>query len=221
MTAGALEHQDDEAVVKLLSETIPLFEASDNEEIKATLEESNLAGMTRRLSLMGNPMEITGTLLGGEEVDWESYRGKVVLVDFWATWCGPCRAEVPNILAMHKAYGAKGFDVLGVSLDETAEDAETYIEEQGIPWKSLFSDKEEERGWANPLARYYGINGIPTAILVDQEGKVVDMNARGERLQQRLQELLGDPVEAPADEAAEEPAEDAAASEEADADAAS
>jgi thiol-disulfide isomerase/thioredoxin len=175
--------------------------------------------MTRRLNLMGNPIEVTGTLLDGEQVDWESYRGKVVLVDFWATWCGPCRAEVPNILAMHKAYGSKGFDVLGVSLDQTPEDAQTYIEEQGIPWKSLFPEKEEDRGWANPLAKFYGINGIPTAILVDQEGKVVDMNARGERLQERLQELLGDPAEEAAEDAdgeapaAEEPTDEAAAEE--------
>jgi thiol-disulfide isomerase/thioredoxin len=195
--AFSLERSDDAFVVSFLNETIPLLQESKNRKVKSALAESNLVGMLRRMNLMGRPIEISGTLLDGNKVDWDSYRGKVVLVDFWATWCGPCRAEVPNILNMYAAYHDKGFEVLGVSLDSTTEKAEKYVDEMGIPWPSLFSPNEDERGWDNPLARYYGITGIPTAILVDQEGNVVHMDARGPHLRHALQELLGDPLDVP------------------------
>jgi thiol-disulfide isomerase/thioredoxin len=184
-----------EFLVKLLEEAMPLLAKSDDKEVTAALAEANLDGMLRRLKLLGNPIEIKGDLLSGGEVDWDSYRGKVVLVDFWATWCGPCRAEVPNILAMYDAYHDKGFEVLGVSLDKTPEAANKYKKEMKLPWDSLFPKNEDERFWNHPLARYYGIGGIPTAILVDKDGKVVHMEARGELLQEQLQRLLGDPVE--------------------------
>jgi thiol-disulfide isomerase/thioredoxin len=208
MVANYLDRTDDAFVADLLAKAIPAIKKSKDKDVREALVEANLEGMRRRLTLMGQPMEISGALLDGGEVEWESYRGKVVLVDFWATWCGPCRDEVPNILAMYEAYHDKGFDVLGVSLDDTPEDARSYIEEMKLPWASLYPEKEEDRGWNNPLSRYYGITGIPTAILVDQQGRVVHMNARGPYLQQQLQALLGEP----AAEKAAEPASDEEAS---------
>ncbi len=199
--AQNLDRVDDAFVATLLTETIPLFNKSKDDSVITVLEETNLEGMLRRLTLLGQPMEISGTLLTGKEVDWKSYRGKVVLVDFWATWCGPCRGEVPNILEMYKGYHDKGFEVLGVSLDATAEDAESYKKDMKLPWDSLFSPDENEREWNHPLARYYGITGIPTAILVDQQGRAVHMEARGPALREQLQALLGDPLEPPADDA--------------------
>ncbi|MBA3483308.1 MAG: TlpA family protein disulfide reductase [Pirellulales bacterium] len=186
---------DVEFAAKLLDEANPLLAKSEDQAVKTAFTEANLEGMLRRLKLPGNQIEITGELLSGGKVDWESYRGKVVLVDFWATWCGPCRDEVPNILAMYEAYHDKGFEVLGVSLDETPEDAKKYKAEMKLPWDSLFPMNEAEREWSNPLVKHYGIGGIPTAILVDKDGKVVHMNARGENLPEELQRLLGDPVE--------------------------
>lgn len=207
--ASELSDYDSEFARQLLEASLPLFRESDDEEVVAAA--GRLEGLSRRLNLPGNELEISGELLSGGEVDWESYRGKVVLVDFWATWCGPCRQEVPNILEMYDAYHEKGFDVLGISLDKTAEKAEEYIEENEIPWASLFPKDEDQRGWDHPLVEYYAINGIPTAILVDADGRVVDMNARGRNLREQLQKLLGDPVEQK-----EEPA-DSESKEEADA----
>ncbi len=201
--AMRLDGIDDEFLIKLLKDAEPLLAKSEDKDMQAALAEANLDGMLRRLQLPGNEIEISGELLSGGEVDWKSYRGKVVLVDFWATWCGPCRQEVPNILAMYEAYHDKGFDVLGVSLDETPEAAKKYKAEMKLPWDSLFPTSEDERGWSNPLARHYGIGGIPTAILVDKDGKVVNMNARDRVLREELQRLLGDPVEKPAVEKAE------------------
>jgi thiol-disulfide isomerase/thioredoxin len=195
VTAMGLDGQDDEFLTKLLEESLPLFQKSDNEKIKESIKEANLEGMLRRLRLPGNEMEISGELLGGGEVDWKSYRGKVVLVDFWASWCGPCIAEAPNVLEMYQAYHDKGFDVLGVSLDRTPEDATKTIKELGLPWDSLFPKEKSDRFWNHPLARYYGIGGIPTAILVGKDGRVVHMNARGEILRKELKKLLGEPAE--------------------------
>jgi thiol-disulfide isomerase/thioredoxin len=209
VTSTELERRDEEAVAGLLEKVMPIFEKSEDKQVQEKLVEANLPGMYRRLTLLGKPMEITGTLLDGKPVDWESYRGKVVLVDFWATWCAPCRAEIPNVLEMYEAYHDKGFDVLGVSLDATPEAAEKYVADNKLPWQSIFPQKEDEREWQNPLVAYYGITGIPTAILVGKDGKVVNMNARGPVLGEELEKLLGPPTEKPADEKAA--AEEAAA----------
>jgi thiol-disulfide isomerase/thioredoxin len=151
-----------------------------------------IEGQLRRLKLPGNVIEIEGTTLAGEKFDWKSYRGKVVLVDYWATWCGPCRAELPNVKKNYKKYHGKGFEVVGISLDEDQAELEEFLKEQKIPWVTLFEPEAENRGWENPLAVKYGVNGIPLAILVDQEGKVVSMSARGAELTRLLEELLGD-----------------------------
>ena len=194
ITATRLDGVDDEAVVALLKKVIPAFEKSTDEGVQEKAKEANLPGMLRRLTLVGSPLEISGTFLDGKKLDWESYRGKVVLVDFWATWCGPCRAEIPNILEMYNAYHDKGFEVLGVSLDATPEAAQKYVDENKLPWGSLFPENKDEREWNNPLVAYYGITGIPTVMLVGKDGKVVTMDARGERLEEELKKLLGEPA---------------------------
>lgn len=176
---------------RLLDATIPLYQNSDNPDLQQIVP--MLEGIARRMGLPGNPIRVEGTLLDGTRFDWSSYRGKVVLVDFWATWCGPCRAEVPNVLKLYEAYHDKGFDVVGISLDAKREQAESYIQQTGIPWVTLFSEDETERGWEHPLAVYYGITGIPRAILVDQQGNVVSMLARGPNLERELRKLLGEP----------------------------
>ncbi|MGI9428323.1 MAG: TlpA family protein disulfide reductase [Bythopirellula sp.] len=186
------DRNGEENARQLLGKLLPHFKASDDPQILQAL--ALLEGIQRRLSLPGNPIQLKGTLLDGSQLDWKSYRGKVVLVDFWATWCGPCRAEVPNVLKMYRDYHDKGFEVLGISLDERREQAESYIRQEEIPWSTMFSDNPTERGWRHPMALRYGITGIPRAILVDREGKVVHMTARGANLGRELRRLLGEPV---------------------------
>ena len=187
--AGAIEQMpgaDD--VARSAYETFGgAFAKSDNPQIKAMSE--GFAGMLRRLSLPGNEMEISGTNLDGSAFDQKTLDGKVVLVDFWATWCGPCIAELPNVLAAWEKYHDKGFEVVGVSLDTDRDALEAFLKEREIPWTILYEEPKGE-GWQHPLATYYGITGIPTVILMGRDGKVVSMDVRGEKLEERLSELF-------------------------------
>jgi thiol-disulfide isomerase/thioredoxin len=118
-------------------------------------------------------VEIAGPTVQGPPFDLKALRGKVVLVDFWATWCAPCIAELPNMREVYDRYHARGFEVVGVSLDESRERLTEFIRDKQVPWPQIFFDKEGQRGWANPLARRYQVNAIPDTILVDQDGPVV------------------------------------------------
>lgn len=166
----------------------PLLAKSSNEGVKAMAE--NFEGVLRRLSLPGNPMEITGTNLNGSPFDPKSVAGKVVLVDFWATWCGPCIAEIPNVMEQYQKYHAKGFEVIGVSLDDDVDALKAFVNERKIPWPILF-EKPGGEGWRHPLATKYGVSGIPTVILVGRDGKVVSLDVRGEKLGAELDKLFG------------------------------
>lgn len=197
MTIGRM---DPEVGAGLYTRLAEAMETSPEERIAQRAERTR--GSARRLNLMGNFMEIEGTTAEGEKFDWAAYRGKVVLVDFWASWCGPCRAEIPNMKEQLANYSEKGFAIVGVNLDNTRDAYQAYVDAQELTWTNLMSDNDGERGWDNPLAVHYGVSGIPTAILVDKEGKVVSMSARGNSLNKLLADMLG-PVETAEDTATE------------------
>jgi len=188
--ASAFEHMPGgEAAAKQAYTALgPVLAKSSDERIRRMGE--SFAGNLRRLELPGNSIEITGTLLDGTPFDQKTLTGQVVLVDFWATWCGPCIAEIPNVLAEYEKYHDKGFEVVGVSLDTDREALEKFVEEKKIPWPILFEQNEGD-GWQHPMATRYGISGIPTVILVGRDGKVVSLDVRGEKLGAALEKLLG------------------------------
>lgn len=189
---------DEPLAIELLDYMIPTFDAASDAGIKELAPK--VEGLSRRLKLPGNEMQLAGHTVRGGELDWESYRGKVVLVDYWATWCGPCMAELPNLRRCYEKYHALGFDVVGVSLDESPEAVAQFVRQQQTPWKTLCGDSPENSGWNHPMAVRYGIRRLPQAILVDREGRVVHLNAKGDQLETLLDKLLADPVAAaPAD----------------------
>jgi thiol-disulfide isomerase/thioredoxin len=116
-------------------------------------------------------------------------RGKVVLIDFWASWCGPCRRENPNVVEAYKKYNAKGFEVLSVSLDGSAQAWKQAIAQDGLVWPNHVSDLNQ---WQNKAAIEYGVHSIPFPVLLNREGKIVAMgnNIRGKMLEAQLMELL-------------------------------
>lgn len=177
------------AAIECYEKLSELLVSSEKPEFKDLA--TALQGSVRGLRLPGNFMELSGTTLDGEPLDWDSYRGKVVLVDFWATWCGPCLEELPNVKQMYRLYHDKGFEVLGISLDEDRRKLEAFLEREQIPWTTLIEPDPAASGWKHPMAVRYGIRGIPAAILVSEDGKVISMSARGPELAAQLEKLLG------------------------------
>ncbi|MCS7304365.1 MAG: TlpA family protein disulfide reductase [Thermoguttaceae bacterium] len=141
----------------------------------------------RRLELLGKPIEIKGYTLDGKEFDWEKFRqGKVVLIDFWATWCGWCIKEIPELKRLYEAYRDRGFEIVGISGDQNREELEKFLQNTPIPWTILYG-----KDGPSPTIEYYGISAWPTMLLVGKDGNVISLNARGEKLREELHRLLG------------------------------
>ena len=123
----------------------------------------------------------------GKPVALSSLRGKFVLIDFWASWCGPCRMENPNVVRMYDKFKDKGFDIYGVSLDDNEKAWKTAIERDKLKWQH----GSELKKWNSGVAQSYGVNAIPATFLIDKDGKIIAKNLRGPALESKLTELLG------------------------------
>lgn len=126
--------------------------------------------------------------LAGNKLSVAQYHGKVVLVDFWATWCGPCMAEMPNVIAAYQKYHDKGFDIIGVSLDheEARATLPKFLADNHMPWRQYFDGKY----WQNELAMKYGVEAIPANYLLDADGKIIGSELRGPALDAAIEAAL-------------------------------
>lgn len=127
-----------------------------------------------QLALRTEPLDLKFTAVDGREVDLAKLRGKVVLVDFWATWCGPCVQEVPDVIAAFKKYHDKGFEVVGISLDKEKEPLLKFTKDKEMTWPQYYDGKF----WQNDFARRFGIDSIPAMWLVGTDGRIASFNAR-------------------------------------------
>ncbi|MGH1335334.1 MAG: TlpA family protein disulfide reductase [Aureispira sp.] len=130
--------------------------------------------------------EIKGLTPEGKELSLTSLRGKYILIDFWASWCGPCRRENPNVVRMYKEYKDKGFDILSVSLDNNKDRWVQAIKQDNMTWHHI----SDLKGWASELSKPYGVRGIPYTVLVDPEGKILGTRLRGPALEAKLKEIF-------------------------------
>ncbi|MGO9528656.1 MAG: TlpA family protein disulfide reductase [Verrucomicrobiia bacterium] len=178
-----LEQRDPSAAETMLR----TLEASQDIHVAAVAQQ-HLASFESTRQLAKAPLDLKFKAVDGTDVDVAKLRGKVVLVDFWATWCGPCRMEIPNVVATYNQLHKDGFEIVGISLDQSKEKLLGYTQRTGMTWPQYFDGK----GWANDISSRYGINSIPAAWLVDKKGLVRTTQARGGNLATQVKALLAE-----------------------------
>lgn len=141
------------------------------------MQQVNIGGMAPNFEL---------TTPDGKKLSLYDLRGHIVLLDFWASWCGPCLAEVPNLKAIYEKYHGKGLEILGVSLDEKEAAWKGAIERKGLTWQHVSSLK----GWKCPVAQRFKVTGIPRMYIIDAQGKIIAQDLRGEKLAEKMDELF-------------------------------
>ncbi len=145
------------------------------------------AEQLKQLEAVGKPVELQFTAVDGRSVDLAKLKGKVVLIDFWATWCGPCLGEVPDVKKTYDQFHAKGFEIVGISLDKDKDKLTQFVAEHKMEWPQFFDGLY----WRNKYARQFGIESIPAMWLIDKKGALRTVNARAD-LSGEVQKLLAE-----------------------------
>ena len=171
----------------LFAEEYLKYYKKDEQAGMVQMLQSKIVSM-KGLMMGGDAPEITLNTPEGTSLSLSSYKGKVTLIDFWASWCGPCRRENPHVVELYQKYKNKGFDILGVSLDSNKDAWVAAIAKDGLQWKHV----SDLGGWGSSAAKLYGVTSIPQTFLLDKNGKIMAKNLRGEQLTNKLKEIFGE-----------------------------
>lgn len=174
----ASSYVDKEEKKRLLNEIVRA-KGPDEETI------ARAKGLLKSVGAVGNPLELAFTALDGRLVDVQKMKGKVVLIDFWAAWCGPCITSLPELVALHEKLKDQGLEIVGINMDRQQRDMEQVVGRFRMPWPQYFDGKR----WGNKFALEYGVSSIPSMWLVDKKGILRTMEAR-EDLEQKITKLL-------------------------------
>ena len=159
----------------------------EKQEQARKMQEEQMARLSNLVPVGSPAPNFTQNTPQGKPLSLSDLRGKVVLIDFWASWCKPCRMENPNLVKAYGKYNTKGFEILGVSLDRAHDAWVNAIQQDGLAWPQV----SDLQFWNNAAAQTYGVSSIPFSVLVDKEGNIIDKNLRGPALEAKLAEIFG------------------------------
>jgi thiol-disulfide isomerase/thioredoxin len=184
-------YPDSEHLPKVVEQFRSVFIDIQSQQVEPLIKEyaEVYEGILRRHELLGKPMPIWGADLSGKPFDEKTLEGKVVLLDFWATWCGPCIAEFPHLKLLYQKYKDKGFEIISYNVDSEREKLDAYLTRNPLPWIILSKESTEQAGLP-ALSRHYGAKSLPVVLLRDRTGKTILLDARGQKLDDALEALF-------------------------------
>jgi peroxiredoxin/predicted negative regulator of RcsB-dependent stress response len=171
----------------ILKQVVASGTAGDKQVTQAAANDLGRIAILRKLKIGSPAIELAAVSTQGKKIRLADYRGKVVLLDFWAAWCMPCKLEMPNVINVYGDLHKKGFEIIGISLDTDKARFEEFTKSNGMTWPQIYDGK----GWQSELAGRYAVTGIPATFLLDKQGKIRYKNVRGDKLRIAVEELLG------------------------------